>query len=407
MELQISTGSSERKGPRSLLNMCLEIAIRNIQHISSFGDMPTHLLQPVLRAVKTAQHLHTIEQETDERIYEISPAHWKHLIQRDFKTLDAQYGWEPKDPRSWYKVYMKYETMHNQQIEEATNAFMKKMEDVNGQRSSRQAKIISVPESRRLPLHYSQRQREGPKAGHWSSQPRPKKTFIAKAKRQVAAETNRLKLSSPASRMPVRQSQITQAPVAMLNDARIGRQFDAASTIINAPIRKASEVTKASDRERKEREKRLLSIKGNGTAKPANVISFSDDEDDNLPSNGSDDLFGDDEPDSPPKRGSLSVEELEAVVDRIVSPHKRPIARPRGLLSAAPGANNRPTMAYSPPKSSAGSTSPLLVPTDKTSSTALSTSSSPASNAGGPAAPLVRKRKPVDIFMRPTKRGPR
>ncbi|KAK0748245.1 RNA polymerase II transcription factor SIII subunit A-domain-containing protein [Apiosordaria backusii] len=392
MELQISTAPSGRNGPRSLLDMCLDTAIRNIQHISSFGDMPIHLLQPVLRAVKTAQQLHTLEQETDERIYEISPAHWKHLIQRDFKTLDAQYGWEPKDPKSWYKVYKKYETMHNQQIEEATNAFMKRMEDVNGQRSSRQAKIISVPESRRLPLHYSQRQREGPKAGHWSTQPRPKKTFIAKAKRQVAAETNRLKLSSPGSRMPVRQSQITQAPIAMLNDARIGRQFDAAATIVNAPIRKASEATNASERERKDRENRLLQIKGKGVAKPANVISFSDDEDDSFPSNDKDDLFGDDEPSSPPQGGGLSVEELEAVVDRIVSPQKRPMARPRSLLSAAPGANNKARMAYSPPKSSADSTSHPLASTEKTSTPIPSAGTSnspplPPANAVGPAAP--------------------
>ncbi|KAK0667601.1 hypothetical protein QBC41DRAFT_278631 [Cercophora samala] len=398
MELQISTGPSRRNGPRSLLDMALEVAIRNIQKISSFGDMPGHLLQPILRAVKTAEHLHQLEQEADESIYEISASHWKHLIQRDFKTLAAQYGWEPKDPKSWYKVYKKYETVHTQQIEEATDAFKKKMEDVNGQRTSRQAKIISVPESRRLPLHYSQRQREASKGSHWSSQPRPKKTFIAKAKRQVAAETNRLKLNSPANRMPVRQSQITQAPIAMQNDARIKRQFDVAATIVNAPIRKASDTT-ASDRERKERENRLLSIKGKGPAKPANVISFSDDEDNNIPSHGNDDLFGDDEPASPPNRGSLSVEELEAVVERVVSPQRRPMARPRGLLSAAPGAHKASVVAYSPPKTSAGETSPPPAP--------AGASNSPAAGSGGPAAPIVRKRKPVDIFMRPSKRVPR
>ncbi|KAK4199121.1 hypothetical protein QBC40DRAFT_203515 [Triangularia verruculosa] len=389
MELQVSSAPSKRNGPRSLIDMCLSTAIRNIKSISSLGDMPAHLLEPVLRAVKTAEQLHTIELETDERIYDISPAHWKHLIRRDFKTLDAKYGWEPKDPRSWYKVYKKYEAMHNQDIEAATNALMKRMEDVTGQRSSRQAKIISVPDARRLPLHYSQRQREGPKPGHWSSQSRPKKTFIAKAKRQVAAETNRLKLSSPASRMPVR-SQITQAPAAMLRDAQVARQFDAAATIANAPIRKASEVAEARERERKDQEKRLLQIKGKGAAKPANVISFSDDEDDNFPSNDNDDLFGDDEPDSPPKRAGLSVEDLEAVVDKVVSP-KRPIARPRGLLSAAPGANDRARLAHSPPKSSAGSASPPLAP----------------ASASAPAAPIVRKRKPVDIFMKPAKRATR
>ncbi|KAK4659065.1 hypothetical protein QC762_107000 [Podospora pseudocomata] len=400
MELQISTGPLRRNGPRPLLDMALDVAIRNIQDIPSLGDMPTHLLQPVLRAVKTAEHLHTLEQETDERIYEVSPSHWKHLIERDFKTLAAQYSWQPKDPKSWYKVYKKYETVYNQQLEEATNAFMKKMEDVNGQRSSRQAKIISVPESRRLPLHYSQRQREGPKAGHWSSQPRPKKTFIAKAKRQVAAETSRLKLSNPAGRIPVRQSQIRQAPIAMQNDVRINRQFDAAATIVNAPIRKASDTT-ASDRDRKERENRLLSIKGKGAAiaKPANIISFSDDEDDHIPSNGGDDLFGDDEPASPHQRGSLSVEELEAVVERVVSPKKQPVARPRGLLSATPGAIKAPVAARSPPKSFTGETSPAPAP--------AGASNSPAVGSRGPAAPIVRKRKPVDIFMRPSKRVPR
>lgn len=37
--------------------MCMKVAIENIHHITSLGDLPTEYVYAVLRAVKTANHL--------------------------------------------------------------------------------------------------------------------------------------------------------------------------------------------------------------------------------------------------------------------------------------------------------------------------------------------------------------
>ncbi|KAL2130977.1 hypothetical protein VTI74DRAFT_5699 [Chaetomium olivicolor] len=398
-------------GPRPLAELCLKTAIENVHLITSLSNMPTEYISAILRAVKTPTQLRALEENSDENIYDETPEHWKRMIKKEFPFLSAQHNYVPKDRRSWHRVYEKYKTLQTQQDAAATEKLMQSLAAQKEKMDSRRSTIISGQESRNLPLPKR-------RTTHWSQKtetPRAKQTFIQKARRQVAVEATRFNLATPTGRLPVTAGQITKAPEAMINEARIKSQVKPG--MIRAPQKRLAPPTADSERERKERETRLLRIKqaaATEPAAPATVLSFSDDEDDggfghNDDSNHND-LFGDPKPEKPqPTKAS------------------KPVKPRRGLLSAAPGANriegtkvsaslasNSGTSA----KASASSPPPPArapiksAPPTSVSHQPLASSASPPppSTAGSSASPppqapvLVKRSKPVDIFMRPNKR---
>ena len=92
-------------GPRSLVEMCMKVAIENIHLITSLRNMPHQYIHKFLVAVRSAAQLHALEVDSDEDIYEDTPVHWKRIIAKDFPILSAKYNYVPKDPKSWYKVW--------------------------------------------------------------------------------------------------------------------------------------------------------------------------------------------------------------------------------------------------------------------------------------------------------------
>ncbi|KAL2022663.1 hypothetical protein VTK56DRAFT_4744 [Thermocarpiscus australiensis] len=405
-------------GPRSLVEMCMKVAIDNAHLITSLGTLPQEYAMEILRAVKTSSQLHTLELNSDD-IYDLTQEHWKRIIKKDFPILSAKYNYVPKDPKSWHKVWRKYKALQDQADAAATEKLRKSIAAKQEERDSRRATIISMKESRKMP-------RPKPRGSRsWSSQPREKPTFLQKARKEMAVESNRFKPTTSTGKVPAPASQITKAPAAMINIVRIERQFDPTATRVRAPRKKANPDTAESESERKRREARLLQIK---TAAAPNVVSFSDDEEDNEADDHAedDDLFGDLETDRPPRRGALSPRSLEEMATSSSSANKT-IPLPsqaskqstkarRGFLSASPGANGivkkvlppQNTSAGSMPSPVAGSAPPSLASARSSGpprTTSLSVSPPLQAGSTSPAPQLQLKRsEPVDIFMRPNKR---
>ncbi|GAB1310376.1 RNA polymerase II transcription factor SIII subunit A [Madurella fahalii] len=417
-------------GPRSLAEMCMAVAIDNIKNITSFGSLPAELVSPLLRLVKTADHLHALEVDSDD-LYGATAEHWQRIIKKDFPILSSKHNFVPESPKSWFKVWQMYRKLEEEANAAATEKLKQGLAAHKEQRDSHRAVIISAKESRNLRLPKP----PGPRTSrHWSLQPRQKQTFLSKTRAELAARAKHFKLATPTGKLQVPAGQIKNAPEAMLNNARIALQANPEIRTIRAPRKTVPQSMSAREREMKERGARLLQIKRTATGTPAlndredqlpknkssataNIVRFSDDEDqgghggDGL--DEYDDLFGDLASDSPSRHGALSVELLEeSVPSQSQSTPKQASKRRRGL-SAAPGANKITETAKSPPKTStrdapptfpAGQTSPGAAPPKPTPHTA-DLSTGPQLPAGSSSLPmqLKRKRPLLDVCMRTDK----
>ncbi|KAK0631688.1 hypothetical protein B0T14DRAFT_502155 [Immersiella caudata] len=401
--------------PPSLVDICRKVVSDNIQQIHSFGEMPASLFSEFLRGVKSAHHLHELEIHSSEEIYDESPPHWRRIIAKDFPKLSEEHGWIPSNPKAWYKVWKKYKKIQEDSVAEATQILAQKFAAQQKEKDSKRTQLVTVGQARRLDLPKlgagvlrsssfgfgGSGSSSGSGSSHWSAQPRPKATPLSKVKSQVRAEAKRLKLATPTGSLPVRPGQITRAPDSFIRDKRVERQFDAAATLVRTPAVPATRTgfdvaERARERERKEREARLLRIKG--TSKSGeNVLSFDDDDNNDESTRGSDrgvldDLFGELE------AGAISPTSTSP-------PPSAPNARRRGLLSAAPGSTSVTKVARtatSPPVASTTWTAhtpppPKSLPRPETRNTSPPPAISP---------PFTQppKRKEVDIFMRPKKR---
>lgn len=390
-------------GPRSLLDMALKLAIDNVQDITCLDDVPPRIASQILKAVRTPEHLRTIEQHSGDEICELTAEHWRRFIQRKYGLLHNKHRWEPSDPRSWHKVYEKYGKLQKESDEAATEALRATMAAVNNQKSSRTTTIVSAQVARRLPAPKARSFGTGGYSGLKTSIDPPMKraTFLQKATREAKLDAHRRKLAKPSVMLLARKTELTKAPERLLEEKRIQNQFDidSASVLEGPRIRPA---TSSRSREQRDREARLLQIKNGGKSSSSsshapNVLSFDDDN--GRHSKGDlgedmDDLFGDmdddDDAGSPPHKSASA-------------PSKK-----RGLLSAAPSANSRPqATATSARPASNTTTSRPPASTSHASRSFNSGRPQPAaspSSASPSGSPPGAKRKQANIFMKPAKK---
>ncbi|KAL2180332.1 RNA polymerase II transcription factor SIII subunit A-domain-containing protein [Thermothelomyces heterothallicus CBS 202.75] len=274
-------------GPRSLADMCLRVALSNVRHIQSLGNLPPQYTGPILRHVKTAEQLHQLELNSDD-IYDQTAAHWMRIIKDKFPELASEHNFVPQNRKSWHKVYDKYEKLQEEQIAAATEKLKQGLAAQTQQQQSRKSTIISSKESMGL---------RRPKAKPGYSLVPKKQDFFSKTRTQLRMEAGRFRTSPLASRT----SQIKKAPAAMIEEARIKSQPSLVPPppppLRLGPPSKPTAVGSGVITSREEKEARLVQIKNAGRTKPEageNVLRFSDDEDDeDTRLNEDDDLFGD------------------------------------------------------------------------------------------------------------------
>lgn len=404
-----------RKGPRFLGEMCLDVALKNAALITDLGSLPTSYVEPILKVVKTATQLHQLEVNSTD-IWEVTPKHWQRLIKKDFPVLSSRHRFEPQNPKSWHKVYDKYKKLEEENIAAATAKLIEGFAAKTEQKQSRSAKLLSAHEGGKLQPHHRA------KAG-WSL-PREKSTFMSKTKAQLRVEASRFRLRTPTGKLPVPAGQIKKAPMAMVEQARIRQQPD---LVIRPPISKATPTSDKSAQEREERESRLLRIKNANRAKQqtaTNILSFSDDEDEdpvaakspsglgdkddvddsNSVEDDDDDLFGDREFSKFTRTAaSSSAEKVPALLP---SPAIRPSAkRPRAVEDSdeAKAAKRRRSVEETTAPSSAASNTALRKAPPPTKLAVrprprgIGLSAAPGANKGRPPPPRRPAQEPGNI----------
>lgn len=373
------------------------------------GYIPYSLVRPMLMKVDNAAQLHQIEMNSPHLEAE-TPECWKRLIARDFPVLSERHRFIPSNPKSWHKIYAKYQRLDRDTKRLAEEKLKNAFKEIKKEKDESVSQVINYDSRKlpRLPRDIKPQvgiRPKGRRSGHDQSELRftggsktktnTPKGLLKRAMREAKEITSRNRLNMPTGAVHVQPGQITKAPAGMVHEK-------VTSARPSAGIRPPSHryVSNARKREMDDRELRLQKAKEMNSQKGGSYIS--DDDLDDL------DIEGDDGP------IGLEVDDLEALSNPQESSYKARSSDPgpstaRGSVfsrkmgrSSAPSTSKVHTGAQTNQRPTSGASS--LGPTSPPPKPALQ--SSPTAHPG-PAPTLSRKRKAVDIFVKPKPKAPR
>ncbi|OTB14373.1 hypothetical protein K445DRAFT_137168 [Daldinia sp. EC12] len=417
--------------------------------ILDVGTMSYKVLRPILMRIDNAAQLREVE-ERSPHIQGDDAECWQRLINRHFPNQVKKHNFQPRNPTLWYKVYEKYKKIDVEEKRIALEKLTSSLKTIKKEKQEKtssiinyDAKILGPAPGRRKGV--GGREVNGPGGLRWGGGSRTKTTsaqsIMQKARREAAEISRRNKLMTPTGQLPVRQGQISQAPLGMREEHRI-KSLPAipAPRRIQAPQSRTGERW---EREQKEREARLLKMKNGTTTEKVTIISddefdeddqFNNDDDEAQEGGGLnvdelEDLFDDDTPStsSAPKTTKVPPQNKPSTTQSASSPNPTRTSGLSGLAKMKQGLSwkNKPTRvetstqkpvskptASSPPPSKPTAASPPpqnSMPSKAPSSySTAGAGSSSADNKPKPKPVLAKKRKePPSIFMKPNPKARR
>lgn len=376
-----------------------KITANILQDIRDIGLSHYDLIRPILLRIDSATQLRAIE-EASPHIEEHDEEVWLRLIKREFPTLHEKENLIPSRPQLWHRVYAKYARMDAKNKEEAAEKLRNAFGAIKAKKQANTSEIVTF-DRRKLPQPPKDSRFTGDKGKgstgrrggsndtgelRFTSGTRTKVStaqgLMRKVKREAREIHNRNKIAVPTGALRVNQGQIKHAPQALVNEHRIKSQ---PSMKIQPPtLRRNFPGRGFGGKSLDEVEARLRSIK---SGKQATIVSDSDLDDDD------DDVFGDGGGNG---GGLLDEDDLEAMFDE--QPSK-----------PEPSRSSRPLL---PGKQRSGAMSNVrrVEPQRQANNVTSSPPTSPpkAQAASPPLKPsMPRKRKAVDVFMKPKAKAPR
>lgn len=438
---------------KSLVELCTAVCIKNIKDVTDIGSMAYPTVRTILLQINSAKQLRHLEINSPQLEGDDAEC-WIRLINRDFPVLAKRHNFEPKNPTSWHKIYARYERLEAEQKREAEEKLKAAFAGIKKEKQENVSTIVDF-DRRKLPRPPRDgrggggprkpgmgRRGGGPDEGdlRFTGGTRTKVTsaqsILKKARREAREISARNRLATPTGLLPVNRSQIISAPKGMVEAARIKAQ---PATRIHAPGAPSKHEQKHS-RELEEREARLRKMKNMGANKGATVVSDSDLEDEDgydddedgyddgdvsgpggLDPDELEDIF-DEKPKPPPTRATKPTTTSTSSGGFSASTTRSNITKRSGLLSNAPGSSKNNLIVSTKPAPKPTTSKPASISTSKpvSASTNPKSFSPPLENSSPPkhAPPVVtassmspelkpqasmppRKRKPVDIFMKP------
>ncbi|KAI3322246.1 hypothetical protein HD806DRAFT_143696 [Xylariaceae sp. AK1471] len=402
---------------KTLVELCTAVCLRNVKEITDVGGLPYTIARPILLKVDSAAQLRRIEINSPD-LEEDTAECWKRLIARDFPTLSERHRFVPSNPRSWHKIYAKYQKtdaeIKRAAEEKLTNAF----KSIKQEKADTSSQVVTYDSRKlpRLPRDVKPQVGTRPKGyrggpdqselrftGGSRTKTNTPKSLLKRAVREAKEISARNRLNTPAGALQVRPGQIMRAPQGMVQE-KINNARPLAG--IRPPAHRSQR--EADSGELEDRETRLRRAKEMNSQKDGAYIS--DDDLDDLEIEEEDGPVG------------LDVDDLEALFDKGGSSSKaspsgsgsssakgNTFPRKMGGSSAGPSTSRVHVEAQTKPKSI-----PLQKePTKSSMSPSLGPTSSPPRSAPGSSSaspslgPMPRKRKPTGVFMKPKPKAPR
>jgi elongin-A len=409
---------------KSLFDLATAACLKNLKELASIGDyLPYEAVRHLLLKVDHAHQLRQIELNSPQ-IQGLTGEIWLKLIEKDFPLEYKAKAYKPQNPDKWYRVWEKYKKDHDTALQESEDKLKNALAGLRQDKEKNTSRIIErklLPKSARLGP--GRKLFSGPREAHsnhlsFNSGSRTKTINGASVMRKVRREVKEIAtihgaLSRPA-RPGTKLTPMRKAPESMVNDYRRAAQPQYRSAALSPEP--PSAVAEHEER--------------------ATFISDSEEDDDG---GGHDDTFDDEMPKLPSKptkklvaqSAATSLLKRRPTVPQASTPSsststsagvKRtsaatsssgPVKRSTGLADKfkRPAAKSPPLSPPPPPEprekthpahhrdsAHASKTSPQL-PVTTGPSSPPATEALPAASQGMP-----RKRKAVDIFMRPKKR---
>ncbi|OPB41932.1 hypothetical protein A0O28_0030490 [Trichoderma guizhouense] len=375
---------------KSLRELAIMACLKNIRDIDNIGFLSYETVREILIKLDNPAQLRQIELNSPQ-IEGQTAEIWLKFIERDFPLESKTKAYQPRDPKKWYKVWEKYKNEHDTALQESENKLKSALAGLRQDKEKNTSKIVSgkaLPSSAKFAIRRYTGPREGSSnALMFGGGSRTKTANGASVMRKVRREVKEIanihgSLSRPI-KAPSRRPIVMKAPAAMINDQKRAAQ----PAYRPAPKEKASHLEAALE----EFERRATFV--------------SDSEDDDGRNDDYDDSATSKQPTPKPaakaapkaptsslqrKFGGFKPSVKPAVITR--APESKPS---KGLSKAS--SSHLPTTRTTPPMdegSSPQSVEELLADVDARHEAAAASASASA----------PRKRKAVDIFMRPKRR---
>ncbi|KAI1486958.1 RNA polymerase II transcription factor SIII subunit A-domain-containing protein [Biscogniauxia mediterranea] len=420
---------------KSLLQLCTAVCIKNIKEITDVGSTPYSVLRPILLKVDNARQLRQLEVNSPHLEGDDAEC-WIRLIARDFPVLSEKHKLEPRNPKLWHRVYKKYKSLEEEQKREAEEKLKNAFAGIKKEKEGNTSQIINFdgrrlprpPRDDRSPMGFrgnGAKRDSGINGLRFTGGSRTKtnsaQSILKKAIREAKEIGARNRLNTPTGQLTAPTGQIARPPPAMVNEhINKARPLLGSRPTVRPPVRPPSFFR---DPYQEALDARLNQIKNQDNKRTANYIP-----DDELEEDDSDDDLGGGDSGGGGGSGGLTVEMLESMFDEDEpSTNQPPIkaedihfgpspsrfppssstvrSRPGGILSRRPpGLSVQKTVIKTVPqpvaKPSSGAKAISPPATSTSPSRSSSVQGSPAA-AGESKPPMPRKRKAVDIFMKP------
>lgn len=181
--------------------------------------------------IDNAAQLRSIEVNSPQLELETSEC-WKRFIARDFPILAATHNYVPKNPRSWHKIYIKYQRLDAEAKEQARAKLVNAFNKIEKEKDHNHSKVVNY-DSRRLPgLPRDVKTQVGMRPKGWRrsadqselrftggsrTKTNTPKSVLKRAMREAKEISARNRLNT-LSGAQVRQGQIVRAPTGMIQE---------------------------------------------------------------------------------------------------------------------------------------------------------------------------------------------
>ncbi|KAK4062743.1 uncharacterized protein Triagg1_9741 [Trichoderma aggressivum f. europaeum] len=375
---------------KSLRELAIMACLKNIRDIDNIGFLSYETVREILIKVDNAAQLRQIELNSPQ-IEGQTAEIWLKFIERDFPLESKTKAYQPRDPKKWYKVWEKYKNEHDTALQESENKLKSALAGLRQDKEKNTSKIVSgkaLPSSAKFAIRRYTGPREGSSnALMFGGGSRTKTANGASVMRKVRREVKEIanihgSLSRPI-KAPSRRPIVMKAPTAMINDHKRAAQ----PAYRPAP----KEPTKVSPLEAalEEFERRATFV--------------SDSEDDEGGEGDYDDLADSKQP-TPKAAAKAAPKAPTSSLQRKFGGFKPP-TKP-AVITRAPESkpSNGPTKVSSTHLPETRTTPPMDEGSSPQSVEELLANVETQHQAAAASASAPRKRKAVDIFMRPKRR---
>lgn len=283
----------------TLRSMANRACVRDIALLDSVGEVEYNLVRPILKKVENPQQLRTIEINSPH-IADHDAELWKAFIVRDIPDWENKIM-EPKNPRSWWKVYRKLIKEERRAKEEQEEQLLATLTGIDKKKEANQAQIVQkvIPQQTRgQAFAYGVRRTD---VNSWGQQRTPAlqnakkgKDILSAIRKQVSnaqQQKGRTSIQPASALLPNARSQITKAPAFMVRDHAKPQSFaamkqqarangeasrptppPAAFVSRNAPSAQDKAIKEALRSEQAKKEERLRALANGSKASPVAAL---------------------------------------------------------------------------------------------------------------------------------------